>query len=156
MAISRVSIEGFTPDEILGLSDAELAGLVPLGRPVVLVAGSAEVLGEIREQGDRIVVQLAHIDGGGEGVLSTIAVVCQRYARTRAFASIEWIVNAVHCERPNLKLRRVLERRGFTIDSLPDRGDVYRLLEPANKPQELTSGTPEGEETQRRRKTKGE
>jgi hypothetical protein len=132
MANLRVSIEGLTPDEILSLSDAERADLVPLGQPVVFSAGSAEILGEVREDGDRLVVQLAHIDGGGEGVLPTITVLCQRYARLRAFGSIEWIVNAVHCARPNLKLRRVLERRGYTIETMPDRGEVYRLVEPAN------------------------
>jgi hypothetical protein len=39
-------------------------------------------------------------------------------------------VDAVHCAQPNLKLRRVLERRGFVITVLPTVGEAYYLLEP--------------------------
>jgi hypothetical protein len=34
-------------------------------------------------------------------------------AASRALLGVEWIVHAVSCAKPNLKLRRVLERRGL-------------------------------------------
>tara|TARA_R110002072_G_scaffold67163_4_gene165167 strand:+ start:45612 stop:46010 length:399 start_codon:yes stop_codon:yes gene_type:complete len=132
MASSRIAIEGFTPEQILGLDDEALTDLVLVGKPMVFAAGSAELLGEVRVDGDRLVVQLAHVDGGGEGVLATVTVLCQRYAKLREFTEIEWIVNAVNCANPNPKLRRVLERRGFKVASLPGKGNLYRLVERVN------------------------
>jgi hypothetical protein len=29
--------------------------------------------------------------------------------------AVEWVVHAVHCSKPNPKLKRVLERKGFII-----------------------------------------
>ncbi len=46
------------------------------------------------------------------------------------FATIEWVVYAVHCASPNLKLRRVLERRGFELQRRPVEGDAFVLLDP--------------------------
>jgi hypothetical protein len=134
----RVSIEGYSPEEILGMPDGDFVTLVHLGRPIVFTVGSAELLGEMRIDGERLVAQLAHVDGGGEGVLPTLFSLCSRYAQIRGLKEVEWRVNAVNCARPNPKLRRVLERRGFHVEHLPDRGQVYRLVEPANKPQQAT------------------
>jgi|RhiMethySRZTD1v2_1073278.scaffolds.fasta_scaffold236327_1 hypothetical protein len=46
-------------------------------------------------------------------------------ARQRGIGAIEWIVHDVSCAKPNLKLRRVLERRGFIVKDLLDIGAVY-------------------------------
>jgi len=46
----------------------------------------------------------------------------------RGVAEIEWLVHAVRCAHPNLKLRRVLNRRGFAVQMVPGIGDVYRLV----------------------------
>lgn len=43
----EVAISGFTPDEILALSDADLAELVFCDEPLLFRIGSAEVLGGI-------------------------------------------------------------------------------------------------------------
>lgn len=75
------------------------------------------------------VVELGHIDGGGEGVLRTLKVLAHQYAAQRGLHRIEWLVHAVHCPRPNLKLRRVLERCGFRVERVADAGEVYRLEE---------------------------
>lgn len=119
-----ILIEGFTPDEILELSD----DLLLTGKPVIFRAGTAQILGEFRRSGSRLTVELAQIDGGGEGVLSTLSSLVERYARQRGLAEVEWIVHAVNCANPNLKLRRMLERRGFQIHALDGGAQVYYML----------------------------
>jgi hypothetical protein len=120
-----VRIEGLTPDEILALPDEDLDALVLTDAPLVLSAGSAQILGQFRIQDGFLVVELAQIDGGGEGVLPALARVAERYAEKRQLAGVEWIVHAVHCARPNLKLRRVLERRGFVVREVAGVGEAY-------------------------------
>jgi hypothetical protein len=44
-------------------------------------------------------------------------------------SGVEWIVHAVSCAKPNLKLRRVLEHRGFIIETIDGIGEAYHLLE---------------------------
>ncbi len=124
-----VLLEGFTPEELLALSEAELDAYLFHGEPVVFRAGSAEVLGEFRRTPERLTVELAQIDGGGEGVLPTLFFFARRYAGQRGLREVEWIVHAVHCARPNPKLRRVLERRGFTVREVAGMGEAYWLLE---------------------------
>jgi hypothetical protein len=78
---------------------------------------------------DRLVIELAQIEGGGEGVLMSLASLAKRYARLRNLAEVEWIVHAVTCAKPNLKLRRVLEHRGFIIEEIEGIGEAYHLIE---------------------------
>ena len=67
--MAQVKIEGLTVDEILSTSDEELDALVFTATPLVFRAGSAEVLGEFAIRESRVVAELAHVDGGGEGAL---------------------------------------------------------------------------------------
>lgn len=53
----------------------------------------------------------------------------QQYARRKGLREVEWIVHAVYCARPNLRLRRVLERKGFAVVDRPGSGRVYYLLQ---------------------------
>jgi len=80
----------------------------------------------------QLTVELAHVDGGGEGVLPTLTALLTRYARRHDCSQIQWLVHAVHCARPNLELRRVLERRGFEVERTPEQVEVYRLVEPVS------------------------
>ncbi len=48
MAMKQIDIEGYTPEEILGLPDEQLDAFVPAGKPLVFRAGSDEVLGEFK------------------------------------------------------------------------------------------------------------
>ena len=57
-------------------------------------------------------------DGGGESVLVALGSLARRYAFGNRLSSIEWIVHAVTCAKPNLKLRRVLEQRRFAIEDI--------------------------------------
>ncbi|RKH67433.1 hypothetical protein D7X55_21545 [Corallococcus sp. AB049A] len=124
-----ILIEGYTAAEVLRMADQELSSFALTGEPVVIRIGSAELLGCFRLQSDTLIVELAHIESGGEGVLPTFWNLVRRLARARGVGSIEWVVHAVRCARPNLKLRRVLERRGFVVRILPGIGEAYFLLD---------------------------
>lgn len=128
MTARTITIEGFSPEEILALTKDELAQLVFIGQPLVFRAGTAEVLGQYRIAANRLVLELAQIDGGGEGVLPTIGRLAEQYARKEGLEAVEWIVHAVNCAKPNLKLRRVLERRGFVVEEVPGSGMAYHLV----------------------------
>ncbi len=121
-----ILIDGLTPDEILALPEDHIAALVAVG-PIVFRAGSASILGQVHLKSDRLVVELAQIDGGGEGVLPTLWLLAERYARIRGLPVVDWVVHAINCARPNLKLRRVLERRGFKVEDVPGIGAAYYL-----------------------------
>jgi hypothetical protein len=125
----EVLFEGLSEGEILDLPDEQIEGLVLTGQPIVFRAGSATVLGEFRREGNRLIIELAQIDGGGEGVLISLGSLAKRYARLHGVQSVEWIVHAVTCAKANLKLRRVLERKGFSVQNIPALGDVYYFLD---------------------------
>lgn len=126
----EVLFEGFTSEQILSLPKPTIEQLVLLNEPIVFRVGSAVVLGRFKAETERLVIELAQIDGGGEGVLPSLASLAKRYAKLNGFAAVEWIVHAVSCARPNLKLRRVLELRGFAVKKIADGSEAYHLLDP--------------------------
>ncbi|MCP4148125.1 MAG: hypothetical protein GY757_10290, partial [bacterium] len=67
----------------------------------------------------------AHIDGGGEGVLPAISRVAKHIARLKQVKSIECVVHAINCAKPNLKLRAHLEKTGFKIKHIEGKGEAY-------------------------------
>jgi hypothetical protein len=69
--------------------------------------------------------RVSHIDGGGEGVLLTLAVFAKQLAHERGVATVDWLVHAVTCVNPNPKLKAILERRGYEIRNVEDIGQVY-------------------------------
>ena len=125
----EVLFEGYTQNEILALSKDVIESMILTGEPVIFRAGSATILGEFRVDGRRLRIELAQIDGGGEGVLLSLGALARRFAQLNQLEAIEWIIDAVHCAQPNLKLRGVLERRGFVVTALPSVGQAYYLLE---------------------------
>jgi len=128
--VESLLIEGYTVDEVLALPSEELRAIVLSDEPIVSRAGSAHLLGKFRVEAGVLILELAHIDGGGEGALPAIAALAVRYAKREELESIEWRVHAVNCAKPNLKLRRVLERRGFAVRDLPGSGKCYTLKSP--------------------------
>jgi len=123
-----IKIEGLTKAEVMALSDEHLAELVFHGEPIVLKAGSAGVLGAFKLSDATLNIELAQIDGGGEGVLIALTLLAKKFAIRYQCQTIQWTVHAVDCANPNLKLRRVLERRGFAIR--PVGGNLaYSLIE---------------------------
>ena len=120
-----VRIEGYTPDELLSLPSDELDQLAFAGRPIVVRVGTAEVLVECRRRATTLVVDLAHVDGGGEGALPALTRFIGQFAQSRGFREIEWLVRATNCARPNPKLQRLLLRRGFQVLEHPEFGQCY-------------------------------
>ena len=133
---NEILFEGYTEDEILALPKEQVAAMILTGETVIFRAGSATILGEFRVDGNRLRIELAQIEGGGEGVLLGLGALARRFALLNDLSAVEWIVHAVHCAKPNLKLRRVLERRGFVVSRLPTIGEAYYKLE------EITDGPP--------------
>ena len=84
-----VIIEGLTPDELLAVPGADFEALVLTSEPLAFRAGTAEVLGQFEVRENRLMVELAHIDGGGEGVLPTLESLAHRYAPRRLLLEIE-------------------------------------------------------------------
>jgi len=125
----KVLFEGLSEEEILSLAPETAEQLILLGEPIVFRAGSAVVLGSFRISSKRVVVELAQIEGGGEGVLVSLAALTRKYAQQRGLDGVEWIVHAVSCAKPNLKLRGVLERRGFSIQQIAGIGEAYHLID---------------------------
>jgi hypothetical protein len=125
----EVLFEGFREEEILGLPAETLEGLIILGEPLVFRAGTATVLGSFKIFADRLVIELAQIEGGGEGVLIALGSLARRYALLNKLVAVEWIVHAVSCAKPNLKLRKTLERRGFIVEQVADVGIAYHLID---------------------------
>lgn len=130
----EILVEGYTPEELLQLPDEQLAAFVFTDEPLLFRAGSATLLGEFRVRDGRLVVELAHIDGGGEGVLPALWRLTERYARQHGLAEVEWIVHALTCAQPNRKLRRMLERRGFVIEDVPGAGLAYHYRHTLSPP----------------------
>ena len=107
----EILFEGLTPEAILKLPAQEIEQLVLTGEPLIFTAGSARILGEFRRFSDRLNVTLAQIEGGGEGVLPALTTLIEKFARSQSLMAVEWVVHAVYCARPNLKL----ERKGFVV-----------------------------------------
>jgi len=131
--MSTTLIEGYTLDEILALPNEQLKAIVLSDEPVVFNAGTASILGKFRISADTLILELGHIDGGGEGALPSLGALASRYAKREGIKYIEWRVHAVHCAKPNLKLRRVLERRGFTVRTIDSVGECYWLRVEVNE-----------------------
>ena len=49
-------------------------------------------------------------------------------------SGVEWIIHAVTCAKPKLKLRRVLERRGFVVKNVEGVGEACYLWEAIRDP----------------------
>jgi hypothetical protein len=126
-APKEVLIEGYTRDEILALPVADLEHLVALDRPIVFRTGSATILGQARVSDGSLAIEIAHVDGGGEGILPALWSLGPGIAHRLGLRRVEWLVHATRCARPNPALRRVLERKGFELRELPVIGAVFVL-----------------------------
>ena len=125
----EVLFEGCREEEIPNLPKEMIEKLIPLGQPLGFPAGSAVLLGPFEIGGKRLVIELGRIEGGGEGVLPSLASLRRQYARLHGFSGVEWIVPAVSCAKPNLKLHRVLEGRGFIVKQVAGVGEAYYFVD---------------------------
>ena len=124
-----IRIEGYALDDVLKFPVEELLEYVESDTPVIVAIGSAEVLCEFRTENRTLVAVLAHIDGGGEGVLRAAHRLLSDVARRMGCTGLRLIATAVNCADPNLKLRRLLERLNFVVESTDEYGEAYVLSE---------------------------
>jgi hypothetical protein len=103
VAPHEVLFEELREEEILNLPRETVEQLILLGEHLVFRIGSAVLLGSFRINTNRLVIEFAQIEGGGEGVLMALASLAKRYSNLRNLSEIEWIVRAVSCAKPNLK-----------------------------------------------------
>lgn len=109
-----MEIEGVTLDELKSMPAEEVDILLRFGRPITFHMGSANILAEFNTTGDELLVNLAHIDGGGEGVLALLWKAIMGYAAERNYRVIQWNIHALTCANPNPRLQQFLRGRGFT------------------------------------------
>jgi hypothetical protein len=77
----EVLFEGLSEEEILSLPKEEIEQFILVGEPIVFRAGSAVLLGSFKLNSNRLIIELAQIEGGGEGVLTSLASLAKRYAK---------------------------------------------------------------------------
>jgi hypothetical protein len=89
VARKQLLIEGYRPDELPEGLDPGLEAEIVNGRPLVARIGTAEVLISLALEGHLLRAELAHVDGGGEGVLPTLIPIILRFARRRGATEID-------------------------------------------------------------------
>lgn len=123
-------IEGFNELEIAALSTSlEFQTIVFSDEPVIFKAGTSEILGKFKKSEGALEITFSHITGGGEGVLLKLMNLFRQFAKENQKKKIIWIVHAVDCPKPNLKLPRILVMKGFEIVEDPVDGKVYQKIE---------------------------
>ena len=83
------------------------------GEPITFRMGGATVLAEFNRMESELSVNLAHVDGGGEGVLVSFWKAVTKYAAARDYRTIQWNVHALTCANPNPRLQNFLCANGF-------------------------------------------
>lgn len=74
----------------------------------------ATMSGDGNFSSEELTVELAHIDGGSEGVLLLFRKAVEAYAADRYLRAIYWHVYALTCAKRNPRLQRFLRKRAFT------------------------------------------
>lgn len=122
---SELEIAGLPLSQLRGMAADDLDGLMAFGRPISFDLGSASILAEFNRSGEVLLVNLAHIDGGGEGVLVVLWTLIRRYAAERVYAAIRWNIHAATCANPNPRLQKFLRRREFIEIEDPLYGRIF-------------------------------
>ena len=125
-----MEIEGISLQTLKALPGDELDALLAFGRPITFRIGSANILAEFNRSENTLVVNLAHVDGGGEGVLLLVWKAIAQYATDRSYSALLWHVHALTCARPNPRLQQFLRGRGFEVVDHEVYGQVFMLLQP--------------------------
>ena len=124
-----MEIEGVSLDALKALSSEEMDALLAFGRPVTFRMGTATILAEFNRQDRDLAINLAHIDGGGEGVLVLLWKIIVSYAREHNCLAIHWNVHALTCANPNPRLQHFLRARGFAEAVSEKHGRVLALTQ---------------------------
>jgi len=121
----QIEIEGVALEALRKLSRPDQDALLSFARPISFTMGSATVLAEFNRDGPELIVNLAHIDGGGDGVLLILWKALRGYAAGRGYRSIRWNVHALTCAKPNPRLQRFLRTHGFDEVEDPSYGPIF-------------------------------
>ena len=122
---SPLLVEGYHADDLPDALGPELEADVLSGRALVARVGSAQILMALRIADRTLTAEIAHVDGGGEGVLPALISLVIRFAKRRHLSAIEWQVLAATCANPNPRLQPILERCGFVVRDFPGIGKSY-------------------------------
>jgi len=125
--ITVMEIDGLSLEAVKALPTEDLEELLAFGRPITFRMGTATVLAEFNRADEELAVNLAHIDGGGEGVVVSLWKLIARYARERGYKSIRWNVHALTCANPNPRLQGFLRNQGFEEANSEAYGRVLAL-----------------------------
>jgi len=90
MPRAQLLIEGFAPAELLAL--ARTTSLLPLfaGKPVAVTFGKATLLGGVRKQRGRLVIEVAAMQAGAKKVLTALMKLTREIAALRGVRTLEW------------------------------------------------------------------
>jgi hypothetical protein len=124
-----MDIEGISIKVLKGLPRDEQDALLAFGRPITFRIGTANILAEFNRTDRKLTVNLAHIDGGGEGVLVLLWKAVQNYAADRGYISVDWHIHALTCVRPNPRLQQFLRRQGFAEINHEVYGQIFTRQE---------------------------
>ncbi|QND55227.1 hypothetical protein [Mesorhizobium huakuii] len=122
---ARIEIEGTSLEDLRTMPHADQDALLAFGRPISFTMGSATVLAEFNRRDGTLLVNLAHIDGGGEGVLLVLWKHTRAFAIERQFSTVRWNVHAATCAKPNPRLQRFLRTHEFAEIDDPDYGRIF-------------------------------
>ena len=121
----QIEIEGVSLQALRMLPRPDQDALLSFARPISFTMGTGTVLAEFNRDGPELIVNLAHIDGGGEGVLLILWRAVRAYAAERGYRSIRWNVHALTCAKPNPRLQRFLRTHGFDEVDDPSYGPIF-------------------------------
>jgi hypothetical protein len=125
-----ILIDGMSEEELLELvKEKEYQEIIFMDEPIIFKAGTSEILGQFNKDATSMEIILSQIEGGGEGVLLKITNLFREFAKSQAIQEIDWIIHAADCPKPNPKLKRVLELKGFKMETHERDGLVYRKIE---------------------------
>jgi hypothetical protein len=139
-----IRIEGLSLAELRSMAPEDQDILVPFGRALAFHIGTATILAEFLERDGGLVVNLAHIDGGGEGVLLPLWKTILGWARQRGRPFVRWNVFAATCAEPNPRLLAFLKSHEFDeVDDL-EHGRIFtrttRLADASHRPTDVLGG----------------
>jgi hypothetical protein len=105
MARAQLLIEGFAPEELKAM--AKETSLLPLfaGKPVAVTYGRATLLGGVKKQRGRLVIEVAAMPRGAEKVLTALMVLAREIAALRGVRTLEW---RLPNRRPKVERLKVL------------------------------------------------
>jgi hypothetical protein len=122
---ARIQVEGASLESLRAMPREDQDALLAFGRPISFVMGSATVLAQFDRREATLEVNLAHIDGGGEGVLLVLWKHIRAFAVERQFTTIRWNIFAATCAQPNPRLQQFLRSHEFVETDDPDHGRIF-------------------------------